>query len=144
MCKMLNDLKITNKIEYKHIDKDFRSIENNYNTEFLRDWNLDSTLLDINNQFNKTQNQSSAELIISKKNIGSKFPKYENILCFGKNLSKTKKLSKLNLKYILDAYEQSNNKDKFFNNYFIKLAGISELKEQVLSLIHISEPTRPY
>ena len=47
-------------------------------------------------------------------------------------MSKTKKLSKLNLKYILDAYEQSNNKDKFFNNYFIKLAGISELKEQVI------------
>ena len=67
-----------------------------------------------------------------KKNIGSKFPKYENILCFGKNLSKTKKLSKLNLKYILDAYEQSNNKDNFFNNYFIKLAGISELKGQVI------------
>ena len=62
-------LKVTNKIEYKHIDKDFRSIENNYNTEFLRDWNLDSTLLDINNQFNKTQNQSSAELKFSKKNI---------------------------------------------------------------------------
>ena len=36
------------------------------------------------------------------------------------------------MKYILDAYEQSNNKDKFFNNYFIKLAGISELKEQVI------------
>ena len=74
-----NDLKITNKIEYKHIDKDFRSIENNYNTEFLRDWNLDSTLLDINNQFNKTQNQSSAELIVSKKNIGSIEYKYQNL-----------------------------------------------------------------
>ena len=57
-----------NKIEYKHINKDFRSIENNYNTEFLRDWNLDSTLLDINNQFNKTQNQSSAELKFCKIN----------------------------------------------------------------------------
>ena len=41
-------------------------------------------------------------------------------------------MKKLNLKYILDAYEQSNNKENFFNNYFIKLAGISELKGQVI------------
>jgi len=74
-----NDLKIINKIEYKHVDKDFRSIENNYNTEFLRDWNLDSTLLDINNQFNKTQNQSSAELVVSKKNTGSVEYKFQNL-----------------------------------------------------------------
>ena len=74
-----NNIEIINKIEYKHINKDFRSIENNYNTEFLRDWNLDSTLLDITNQFNKTQNQSSAELIFVKKNIGSIDYKYQNL-----------------------------------------------------------------
>ena len=74
-----NNIKIISKTEYKHIDKDFRSIENNYNTEFLRDWNLDSTLLDINNQFNKTQNQSSAELSFWKKNVGSAQYKYQNL-----------------------------------------------------------------
>jgi len=74
-----NNFKILNKIEYKHINKDFRSIENNYYTEFLRDWNLDSTLLDINNQFNKTQNQSSAELKFLNKNIGSIDYKYQNL-----------------------------------------------------------------
>ena len=74
-----DNFEIINKIEYKHINKDFRSIENNYNTEFLRDWNLDSTLLDINNQFNKTQNQSSAELKFLKKNLGSIDYKYQNL-----------------------------------------------------------------
>ena len=74
-----DNFEIINKIEYKHINKDFRSIENNYNTEFLRDWNLDSTLLDINNQFNKTQNQSSAELKFLNKNIGSIDYKYQNL-----------------------------------------------------------------
>ena len=65
-----NDIKIISKLELKHINKDFRSIENNYDIEFLRDWNLDSTLLGVNNQFNKTQNQSTAEIIITKKNTG--------------------------------------------------------------------------
>ena len=62
-----NKLEIVNRLQFKHINKDFRSIENFYNTEFLRDWNLDSTLLNVNNQFNKTQNQSSAEILITKK-----------------------------------------------------------------------------
>ena len=65
-----SDIKVINKIEFKHINKDFRSIENNYDVEFLRDWNLDSTLLGISNQFNKTQNESSAEISITKKNRG--------------------------------------------------------------------------
>ena len=65
-----NDIKIISKVKLKHINKDFRSIENNYDVEFLRNWNLDSTLLGVNNQFNKTQNQSTAEIIITKKNAG--------------------------------------------------------------------------
>ena len=74
-----DEIKFINKIGFKHIDRDFRSIENNYNTEFIRDWNLDSTLLDVNNQFNKTQNQSSADLFISKKDIGSINYNFQNL-----------------------------------------------------------------
>jgi hypothetical protein len=72
-------IEIINRLQFKHINKDFRSIENYYNTEFLRDWNLDSTLLNVNNQFNKTQNEASAEILITKKNIGFVNYSYQNL-----------------------------------------------------------------
>ena len=76
---------------------------------------------------------------IPKKNLGSKYPKHENILCYGKNLTETKKLEKINLKYIIDAFNQSSNKGKFFNSYFVKLAGVYELKKQIINGIPESE-----
>ena len=36
-----------------------------------------------------------------KKNLGSKYPKHENTLCYGKNLAETKKLEKINYYYPL-------------------------------------------
>ena len=66
------------------------------------------------------------------KNNGSKYPKYENTLCFGKILTNTKRLLKFNLSYILDAYADTSNKEDFFNNYFIKLAGNDDLQNQII------------
>ena len=66
------------------------------------------------------------------KNSGSKFPKHENKLCYGKNLKNTKKLNQLNLSFILRAYKESSKKSEFFNNYFIKLAGVDNLKQQII------------
>ena len=40
---------------------------------------------------------------------------------------------KLNLSYIIDAYNNTQNQDKFFNNYFIKLAGTEDLKNQIIN-----------
>jgi uncharacterized protein YbbC (DUF1343 family) len=37
------------------------------------------------------------------------------------------------LKYLLEMYKNSSNKDKFFNNFFEKLAGTSELRKQVIA-----------
>ena len=74
-----------------------------------------------------------------KKNLGSKYPKHENILCYGKNLSETKKLDKINLKYIIDAFNESANKVEFFNSYFVKLAGVNELKKQIINGIPENE-----
>ena len=74
-----------------------------------------------------------------KKNLGSKYPKHENILCYGKNLSETKKLDKINLKYIIDAFNESTNKVEFFNSYFVKLAGVNELKKQIINGIPENE-----
>ena len=67
------------------------------------------------------------------KNSGSKYPKHENKLCYGKNLSLTERLNEFNLEFILQAYTDSSNKSEFFNNYFIKLAGVDDLKNQIIS-----------
>ncbi len=67
------------------------------------------------------------------KNNGSKYPKHENKLCYGKNLSDFKKLKKINLSFLIAAYSDSSDKEKFFNNYFIKLAGTKDLKDQIIN-----------
>ena len=67
------------------------------------------------------------------KNSGSKYPKHENKLCFGKILTDAERLNKLNLSFILDAYNDTSNKDDFFNSYFIKLAGTEDLQNQIIN-----------
>ena len=69
---------------------------------------------------------------IPKKNIGSKYPKNENEICFGKDLRSEKKLNEINLNYIIDAYNSSSDKTNFFNNYFIKLSGDENLKNNIV------------
>ena len=70
---------------------------------------------------------------IPKKNNGSKYPKHENVLCFGKNLTKAERLNKFNLSFILDAFYETSVKDVFFNNYFIKLSGTKDLQTQIIN-----------
>ena len=67
-----------------------------------------------------------------KKNNGSKYPKHENLLCFGKNLSENKRLEKFDLSFLLNAYSESSQKQDFFNDYFDKLAGTKSLKNQII------------
>lgn len=40
---------------------------------------------------------------------------------------------KLNLSWIIDARQQTKGDEKFFNNYFIKLAGVKDLREKINS-----------
>jgi uncharacterized protein YbbC (DUF1343 family) len=59
-------------------------------------------------------------------------------LCHGKDLSKynpvdLKHMDKINLQYLLDAYKDFPNKDLFFNAFFEKLAGTSELRQQLMA-----------
>jgi len=67
------------------------------------------------------------------KNNGSKYPKHENTLCYGKILTGTDRLNKFDLSFILDAYADTSNKEDFFNNYFNKLAGTENLKRQIIA-----------
>ena len=63
-------------------------------------------------------------------NEGSKYPKYKNQLCFGEDLRIAKNLNKLDLSYLLKAYQQNTSKE-FFNTFFTKLAGTERLQEQI-------------
>ncbi|MBL7560472.1 DUF1343 domain-containing protein [Olleya sp. YSTF-M6] len=68
-----------------------------------------------------------------KSNAGAKYPKHENKICHGYNLSGNKPLSKLNLSYLINAYNSTNDKGAFFikNGFFTKLAGTKKLQEQI-------------
>lgn len=66
-----------------------------------------------------------------KPNEGAKDPVYNGKVCFGEDLSKIKKLNQLELKWLLKAYNETSDKLKFFNSFFIKLAGTKKLQEQI-------------
>ena len=68
-----------------------------------------------------------------KKNIGSKYPKNENKICYGKDLRSEKILNEINLNYVIEAYNESSDKTNFFNSYFIKLSGDKNLKNNIVS-----------
>ncbi|MEO2059177.1 MAG: DUF1343 domain-containing protein [Mesonia sp.] len=66
-------------------------------------------------------------------NDGAKHPKNEGKLCYGMNLTSEKKLSQINLGWLIEAYQNTNNKNEFFNNFFPKLAGTQKLQQQIES-----------
>ncbi len=64
-------------------------------------------------------------------NEGAKYPKFKNELCQGLDLRGNKKLSKLNLEWIIEAYTSTGKKKEFFSPFFTKLAGTTQLQEQI-------------
>ncbi|WP_194765873.1 exo-beta-N-acetylmuramidase NamZ domain-containing protein [Tamlana sp. I1] len=64
-------------------------------------------------------------------NDGAKYPKHQNKLCYGKNLSEEKNIDFLNLAWLIEAYQNTKNQKEFFNNFFIKLAGTDKLQQQI-------------
>jgi uncharacterized protein YbbC (DUF1343 family) len=64
-------------------------------------------------------------------NYGSKIPKNMNQECYGLDLSKTENLSSLDFSWLIDAYNSSAEKDKFFGGSFNRLAGSPKLKVQI-------------
>ena len=56
--------------------------------------------------------------------------------CFGKDLTDyahnfKKEKAKINLSWLIEAYKQLKDKEKFFNNFFLKLSGTKELQQQI-------------
>ncbi len=66
-------------------------------------------------------------------------PKYLNKKCYGYDLSNVKVKNQLDLSYVIEFYNKSKNKDKFFNGYFVKLAGTDQLQKQIEAGISESE-----
>lgn len=66
-------------------------------------------------------------------NAGAKDPMNKGKLCYGENLAQHQPVTRLELTWLLKAYRQSTNKDKFFTNFFIKLAGTDTLKQQIIA-----------
>ncbi|GAB3296505.1 DUF1343 domain-containing protein [Hymenobacter humi] len=70
-----------------------------------------------------------------KPNAGSPTPPLNGQLCYGLNLAKapTRDASGLVLKYLLDFYKQSTDKEHFFGKYFEQLTGTPALRQQIIA-----------
>ncbi|MCB9033011.1 MAG: DUF1343 domain-containing protein [Chitinophagales bacterium] len=66
---------------------------------------------------------------------GAKYPPLQNKLCYGYDLSSISIDSlqemHINLDYLLNAYQMTKSKNSFFNDFFVKLAGTNDLKNQI-------------
>jgi len=85
---------------------------------------------------------------LPKPNFGSKSPKENGKVCYGKDLSKMPKMSEVSLKWLIDAFKNAKDKDSVFNtNGFTKHAGNAKLQQQIengFSEEEIKETWRPY
>ena len=66
-------------------------------------------------------------------NFGAKNPKLKGHLCYGKNLTKVLRPNQLELKWLIDAYNNFPKSNMFFLKGFNKIAGNSSLKEQLIT-----------
>ena len=73
-------------------------------------------------------------------NFGSKDPKQNGKICYGKDLSKTPKMNTVNLEYLLDAYKNTKDKSLFFNTSgFTRHAGTTNLQKQIEAGLSLEE-----
>lgn len=68
---------------------------------------------------------------VPQPNEGAKTPLHQGKLCFGRDLSSTKPLNSLELKWLIEAYNHSVDKKIFFTDFFTKLAGTKKLRLQI-------------
>ena len=66
-----------------------------------------------------------------KPNFGSKYPKHKEKLVNGIDLRGQEKLSKINLKWLIDAYHKTPKDQEFFGPTFTVHAGTKKLQEQL-------------
>lgn len=70
---------------------------------------------------------------VPKPNEGAKDPMHNGKTCYGEDLSNAPEVTRLEIKWLLKAYVETEDKSKFFNNFFVKLAGTRTLQQQIES-----------
>ena len=68
---------------------------------------------------------------VPQPNEGAKYPKHKGEICYGENLSDSKSFSEINLEFLIRAYQNTEDKNKFFIDFFTTLAGTTKLKQQI-------------
>ncbi len=69
---------------------------------------------------------------IPQPNFGAKYPKHQGEVCYGKNLKNTPHLNAIHLEWLVYAYKNSTNQEKFFNTKSFTLhAGTQKLQQQI-------------
>ena len=66
-----------------------------------------------------------------KPNAGSSNPPLNGKVCCGEDLSKEPRLDHIELKWLIEAYQNFEDKSKFFIPYFTNLAGSKTLQQQI-------------
>ncbi len=69
---------------------------------------------------------------VPKSNFGSKNPKHKGQICYGENLTTINPPSKIELKWLMNAYSGFPEKDSFFLKGFERISGVSNLKKQLI------------
>ena len=64
-------------------------------------------------------------------NIGAKEPMHKGKICYGEDLSSIETVNQIELKWLLKAYNSTDDKTKFFIPFFTKLAGTKVLQQQI-------------
>lgn len=68
---------------------------------------------------------------IPEPNFGAKEPIYKGVSCFGEDLTTIEPVSQIELKWLIRAYNTTEDKSAFFNPFFTKLAGTQTLRLQI-------------
>jgi uncharacterized protein YbbC (DUF1343 family) len=64
-------------------------------------------------------------------NLGAKEPMHKGKICYGEDLSSIETVNQIELKWLLKAYNSTEDKTKFFIPFFTKLAGTKMLQQQI-------------
>jgi uncharacterized protein YbbC (DUF1343 family) len=68
---------------------------------------------------------------IPEPNFGAKEPMHKGITCFGEDLTTIDPVTQIELKWLIRAYNTTEDKTTFFNPFFTKLAGTQTLRLQI-------------
>ncbi len=76
---------------------------------------------------------------VPQPNAGSKWPKHQGKICYGKDLRQITPPTEIYLNWLQETYEQYPDKEKYFNNFFNRLSGDSQLKQMIIAGKSIAE-----